>query len=135
MSVAPKKPCRLQNSAYARKVAAVDDLLDKSCHGRMGGSLRLFGRGIGVGCGGIDEDTQNFDLGKDLAVMQREQERFTNGQSGLSGDVRGAWHFLFNFPQKGAMLQDRSRCARYRVTLADNLAVTLICISVLRRKC
>jgi hypothetical protein len=47
-------------------------------------------RRIFVGRSRIEQDADDFLLGQDVAVVQRQQQRFADGKGGGSGDI--AWH-------------------------------------------
>ena len=50
---------------------------------------------MGIRC--IPQNTDNFFLGQNIAVIQRQKQRLANRQCGSSGNVIGRRHIGFHF--------------------------------------
>lgn len=78
-------------SVSAHRIAAVQNPDDQIGNGRVQ-IILLAGRRILMCCSGILENPDDLFFGKDVVVVQREQQRFANGQRGGSSDVVGHGH-------------------------------------------
>ena len=113
-------------SAATDGIAAVNDLIDPFRHRFVQLFFPVSGRGIGMGGRGILEDSYNFPLGQDVAVVQGKQQRFDNRKGGVPGGVHGSGHQVSTFTGFRAIVWQLSSI------VAGKCRVGLICVSVRR---
>ena len=83
-------------SATTHRVSARQDPLDQGCNGGVQ-ICQIVLRRILVGRSRIEQNADDFLLGQDVAVVQRQQQRFTDGKGGGSGDITWHGHDRFHF--------------------------------------
>lgn len=72
-------------SAAADGVAAIDDLIDPFRHRFVKLFIPISGGGLGMSSSGVLEDTNNFPLGQDVAIVQGKEERFDDRKGSVPG--------------------------------------------------